>query len=309
MYIGVVYSYVPMCNPPGDIAVYEYKGTQPRTTQPHGNAKSNEEYIRTNPKTFDKIQEKIKQKELPRDIYADLKKDDSLNGPRDFGVIRNKKYKDKRKETQTLSTIVNIADEILEVIGMVNSHRYVQSIIHNKDQVPAIICYTPEQMTDLKHFLSNERDDPLGIDRTFNLGAFYVTTIVYKNQRIRRKESDNDKDGKPIFLGPVLLHKEATYKVYKTFLEHVATELDSEIGDVELRISDKMEFGSDDEKALTKAIEHVFPNSTRYLCTKHLKDNIKHYCQNKVGMTKTDRDNIMNKLFGDDGVVEADTTI
>ena len=97
--------------------------------------------------------------------------------------------------------------------------------------------------------------------------------------------------------------------MYKTFLEHVATELDSEIGDVELRISDKMEFGSDDEKALTKAIEHVFPNSTRYLCTKHLKDNIKHYCQNKVGMTKTDRDNIMNKLFGDDGVVEADTTI
>ena len=180
------------------------------------------------------------------------KKDDSLNGPRDFGVIRNKKYKDKRKETQTLSTKVNIADEILEVIGMVNSHRYVQSIIHNKDQVPAIICYTPEQMTDLKHFLSNERDDPLGIDRTFNLGAFYVTTIVYKNQRIRRKESDNDKDGKPIFLGPVLLHKEATYKVYKTFLEHVATELDSEIGDVELRMSDKMEFGSDDEKALKK---------------------------------------------------------
>ena len=58
----------------GNIAVYEYKGTQPRTTQPHGNAKSNEEYIRTNPKTFDKIQEKIKQKELPRDIYADLKK-------------------------------------------------------------------------------------------------------------------------------------------------------------------------------------------------------------------------------------------
>ena len=92
-------------------------------------------------------------------------------------------------------------------------------------------------------------------------------------------------------------------------MEHVATELDSEIGDVELRISDKMEFGSDDEKALTKAIEHVFPNSTRYHCTKHLKDNIKHYCQNKVGMTKTDRDNIMNKLFGDDGVVEADTTI
>ena len=104
-------------------------------------------------------------------------------------------------------------------------------------------------------------------------------------------------DVHPIFMGPVLLHKEANYKVYKTFLEHVATEVDNEIETVELRVSDKMEFGSDDEKALTKAIEHVFPLTERLLCTKHLKDNIKHYCQNKVGMPKNDREMIMARLF------------
>ena len=70
-----------------------------------------------------------------------------------------------------------------------------------------------------------------------------------------------------------------------------------------------MEFGSDDKKALTKAIDHVFPQVKRYLCTKHLKDNLKNYCQNKVGMPKKDREEIMIQLFGDDGMAEANTTV
>ena len=247
----------------GNIAVFEYKGKQPRVNNPHGNAKSKEEFVRTNPKAFDKIQLKIKNNQQPREIFADLKQDDSLTCPRDFGVIRSKKKYEKKKDKETISTKSNIADEILEVIGMVNENPYVQSIVHNKDQVPSIICYTPQQMTDLRHFLTHEKSDPLGIDRTFNLGSFYVTTIVYKNQRVVRKESNRKQkhDVPPIFMGPVLLHKEATYKVYKTFLEHVATEVDNTIDSVELRVSEKMEFGSDDERALTKAIVHVFPGS------------------------------------------------
>lgn len=200
---------------------------------------------------------------------------------------------------------LNVADEILEVLGMVNDHPYVQTVIHNKDQVPNIICYTQEQMQDLRHFVKHAKQKPIGIDRTFNLGNFYVTTLVYKNQRVVRKTTDEH----PIFLGPVMLHKDATYKTYKSFLEHIATELDSEIDTVEVRISDSMEFGTDDEKALTKAIDHVFPAAKRYLCTKHLKDNVKHYLQNNVGMDKSQRDNIMQKIFGTGGIIGANSTI
>lgn len=107
----------------------------------------------------------------------------------------------------------------------------------------------------------------------------------------------------------IIQHKEANYKVYKTFLEHVATEVDNEIETVELRVSDKIEFGSNDEKALTKAIEHVFPLTERLLCTKHLKDNIKHYCQNKMGMPKNDREMIMAKLFAENGLADANSTV
>ena len=60
---------------------------------------------------------------------------------------------------------LNIADGILEVLGMVNDHLFVQSIIHNKDQVPNVICYTNEQIIYLMHFVRNSNNQAIGIDR------------------------------------------------------------------------------------------------------------------------------------------------
>lgn len=132
-----------------------------------------------------------------------------------------------------------------------------------------------------------------------------MTVLVYKNQRIFRKNTNEN----PIFLGPVLLHKDTSYKTYKVFLQHIATEVDSDINTIEMRISENMEFGTDDEKALTKAIEEVFPSADRYLCTKHLKDNIKHYLQNKIGVEIKQRNILMNDLFGSGGLIDADSTL
>ena len=65
--------------------------------------------------------------------------------------MKNVKYEQKRKEKTERVNRLNIADEILEVLGMDNDHQFVQTIIHNKDQVPNVICYTNEQIIDLKH--------------------------------------------------------------------------------------------------------------------------------------------------------------
>ena len=130
---------------------------------------------------------------------------------------------------------------------------------------------------------------------------------MYKNHKVVRKNSNAEES--PIFLGPVMLHKDATFKTYKTFLKHVETELSQNVESLEIRLPENMEIGTDDEKALTKAIEHVFPNATRYSCTKHLKDNVKHYLQNKVGVERKEREAIMNSIFGDDSIVDANSTI
>ena len=171
-----------------NVALYEYQGEQPNT----------DSFVRTYPKTMDKIKENITHKK-PKEIYAELRIDDSMNFARDFRVIKNLKYQQKQKEKIARSNRVNVADEILEVLGMVNEHPFVQTIIHNKDQVPNIICYTNKQILDLKHFVKNAPHEQIKIDRTFNLGNYYVTTIVYKNQRVVRKQQKGENAEHPIF--------------------------------------------------------------------------------------------------------------
>ena len=65
-------------------------------------------------------------------------------------------------------------------------------------------------------------------------------------------------------------------------------------------------FGSDEEQALTKAIESVFPSSIRTNCSKHLKDNVLAYMQNEAGIPQKDQQRIASAIFDDDGASTAD---
>lgn len=69
----------------------------------------------------------------------------SMDAPKDTRQIKNAKSREKKKTMQPTN---NIADEILEVLNMMNDHPFVQQVIHNKGQVPSIIYHTDEQMVD-----------------------------------------------------------------------------------------------------------------------------------------------------------------
>lgn len=70
----------------------------------------------------------------------------------------------------------------------------------------------------------------------------------------------------------------------KPFFSHIK----QTIGDVETI------FGSDEEKAINKAIHNVFPNATHLLCTKHMKDNIRRNL--KDGCSREEREKIIQFL-------------
>ena len=50
-----------------------------------------------------------------------------------------------------------------------------------------------------------------------------------------------------------------------------------------------LRMGSDDESGLTKALHSVFPEATRLLCIKHMKDNVSEYLKNSIGSTDKQR--------------------
>ena len=119
-------------------------------------------------------------------------------------------------------------------------------------------------------FLPQKSEYPIGVDRTFNLGRFFVTALVYKNLRIVRADNAGEH---PLFIGPVFIHRDATFEAYNYFFAAVKSSLCSKklIRSFDLRLGKDMYIGSDEEQALVNAIASHFPASNQFLCTKHLK--------------------------------------
>ena len=70
----------------------------------------------------------------------------------------------------------------------------------------------------------------------------------------------------------------------------------------------KLVIGSDEETALVNAITRAFPDSTHILCTRHIRQNTKQkLVDDSVG--KSDRDKILNMIFGQNGLTNSDDSI
>jgi hypothetical protein len=138
---------------------------------------------------------------------------------------------------------------------MLNDNNFVQKVEHAKGQIPSIILYSEEQIIDFQKFIDNSDSSRVAIDRTFNLSCFYVTSFVYKSHRVVRKDTLDH----PSFVGPVFLHKEANFEKYHYVLSHINAKLTNSIDNFDIILPPNIHIGSDDEKALTKAIDSVVP--------------------------------------------------
>ena len=114
----------------------------------------------------------------------------------------------------------------------------------------------------------------------------------------------------PIILGPVYLHWDGTFHTYRyqRFSTHLASVIDTNISETLLSVNDIV-VRSDEDKALVKAIKSSFPNSELTLCTRHLSENMSRHMRNKVGMNEKATKQVVDEIFGDNGLIEADTTV
>lgn len=69
-----------------------------------------------------------------------------------------------------------------------------------------------------------------------------------------------------------------------------------------------MVIGSDDEQALVKALTSIFPEATHVLCSRHLRQNAKQKLIDDA-ITLNDRKAILNKIFGNGGIIESEDSI
>ena len=206
----------------------EYIGKYPDRSVCHGNSKhQGTPYTRTKPELLEKVASLVDAK-TPREVYKSMVLENSFDAPKDFKQIRNIKYQQSKKKSQNrMGKMNNLADEVLNCISMVDSNDFVQHFSKSKGVMPNFICYTENQINDLNFFLSQKSHHPVGVDRTFNLGRFFVTALVYKNLRVVRAD---DPAEHPLFIGPMLIHRDATFKAYYYFFSMVKASLQHSIG-------------------------------------------------------------------------------
>ena len=93
----------------------------------------------------------------------------------------------------------------------------------------------------------------------------------------------------PTMVGALLVHSKGNTESYYDLLNTIKFEMSrvtSECPNFDLSWRD-LSFGSDDEKALRKAISLAFPNSVTTRCSKHDKDTIRRHLKDKVGLDES----------------------
>ena len=170
--------------------------------------------------------------------------------------------------------------------------------------MPNFICYTENQRQDLIFFLSQKSNYPIGVDRTFNLGRFFVTALVYKNLRVVRA---NDADEHPLVFGPVFIHRDAIFEAYNYFLSTIKGSLypQNSISWFDIRLGDGIYIGSGEERAIVNATDINFPGSNVIML-----ETFERWCiELQVGVPQKDRKKICDAIFGDKGAINADDSI
>ena len=174
-----------------------------------------------------------------------------------------------------------------------------QKIIFRQNDHPLIILYFPQQIDQLIHFCSrNPLNGPLstlGIDTTFNVSAYYATVSVFKNTAVFRRS--DSRYNSPVMLGPILLSSDQKEKTFREFLSEIRNAILDARKDAAFPTCEILNVGSDQDKALTNAIQTVFPDSTKFLCIQHLRDDFERFLRDKLGVPVSERGKISHIAF------------
>ena len=215
-----------------------------------------------------------------------------MGGPRSRKQLENARYRRKKQlefEERGLGKKANFADHIQNIETMTKTEGdFVRSVHVTANKIPTIVLYCDDQMKDIIRCCCSwplAKSTILGVDKTFNLTDLHVTPLVFKNIAVKRRTTGDN----PIFLGPILIHGNSDFETFHVFF--------SELSAVWRKTTSSPVFGFDDETALHGALLHVFHSSSELYCTKHLKDNVIAYMQNKAGVKQKVKLDSKTKIY------------
>ena len=104
-----------------------------------------------------------------------------------------------------------------------------------------------------------------------------------------------------IMIGPTIIQHSKTADTYETAMRSIAMKCKLE------NISDMFVI-TDGEPALIAAILNIFKKCTLLRCTRHFQNNCKYYLKH-IGIHGTMKDIMLDVVFGENGLVEAENKL
>ena len=284
----------------------EYFGKFPTDVSAHGNSTDDgSEYVRTHPEVMQSIRQQCLSGNVkPSHIHTRMVvgSDDDTTCPRNLKQVQNvsvavnaQLIDSKQRGTS------NLADEVMTLCSQVAESKFVRHVTFMSEHAPCVVVYTNEQLSDVKRVCGANAPDNvrsvLCVDRTFNVSSLFLTLTVFKNRSVVRRNTMQP----PIFLGPMFLHGDGSFLTYLTFFMFLRGVLDTDLHAAELKLTEGLITGSDEESALVKAIRTAFPQSKHLFCMLHCQDNVRDHLS-KAGVDIKTREEMLQLLFGADGL-------
>ena len=130
---------------------------------------------------------------------------------------------------------------------------------------------------------------PLSVDPTFNFGAYEVTPVTYRNMLSVWVPQT--------MIEPVIIQHDKSTPSYDTALSCIAKKLGIEREDLCII--------TDGEQDLIDACSTCFKNSTMLRCMRHFEANYREVLK-KIGVTASTEEIMIDIVFGESGLIEAE---
>ena len=126
---------------------------------------------------------------------------------------------------------------------------------------PMAVLASDWTLNDLDRFCTKQGCTVFCINPTFSLGDFSVTVTTYRHLMLH-----NSDEKCPVMMGPILIHKQKKFESYHSFA--------SSLVGLKPSLRSLRVFGTDGERAISKAMHVVFEKAVHLRCFLHFKGNL-----------------------------------
>ena len=233
---------------------------------PHGNSSTGESYVRTKPSVVSKLKEIASEKTAKRALSFTVggieKAPSAASLPRGRQQVN-----DIRRGLASKSS----DDELYSLMVMCKEGEGSKSVdafvrIVSAAPYPMMMLAFDWMLDDLVRFCAKKNcSSILGVDATFNLGAFDVTVTTYRHLLLTTSVKCVKH---PALIGPMFIHIKKDFAAYHFFASSLVSKR-PELKHLQV-------FGSDGESALVNAFSTVYSEAIHLRCFLHFRGNIEH---------------------------------